>query len=241
MSQRLAIALVLIGAICYGFHAALTKIGYAHGLQAGQINGLQFLTGTALLWGIAAWRGRHYPKPSPKSVFKLMAAGMLMGITSILYKASLQTIPASIAVVLLFQFVWMGVLYDWLFQRIKPNFMTLISLAVMIIGALCAADIFSGRQAEWSVSGLLCGLGAAFSYAGTLYASGRMETGVSLWMRGPIMLTGALVLVMLLNPPVFLTKEVTWNGFWPLGILLGILCIAVNGLNRTGKGYVNHG
>lgn len=227
MSQRLAIILVFIGAGCYGLHATISKIGYAHGLDTGQITGIQFIVGAISLWGLAAWKGRKWQRPSRKAALKLMTAGTLAGLTSLLYIASIQTLPASIATVLLFQFVWIGVFYEWLFQRIKPDGQILLAIALTIVGALCAADVFHDQFKELSIMGILLGLGSAFSCAGTLYVSGKVETGVSPWLRSPLMLTGALILVMVIYPPSFIVTGVPWNSFWLLGIVLGLVGTAV--------------
>jgi len=53
MTPRYAIGLVLTAAVCYGTLATLTKLGLAHGLHVGQINGVQITVGTVLLWAAA--------------------------------------------------------------------------------------------------------------------------------------------------------------------------------------------
>ncbi|WP_189597460.1 DMT family transporter [Paenibacillus elgii] len=223
MSQRRSVALVLTGAVCYGILAAFIKIGYSHGLDPRTISGAQFVVGTILLWGVAIWKRRQIRKPSLAAMFKLMALGTLMGVTGSLYTACMQIVPVSVAVVLLFQFVWIGVLYEWLFQRVIPDRRSLLSVSVSMIGAICAAGVLDGQLAQLSPLGIVLGIGSAFSHAGTLYASGKVATEVNPWLRGPLMATGALLLVLLLFPPVFVVTEVTWNGFWPLALAIGLL------------------
>ncbi len=230
MSQRRAVGLVLTGAMCYGVLAAFIKIGYSRGLASSTMSGAQFIVGTILLWGFAIWRRRHIQKPSPTAVFKLLALGTLMGMTGSLYTACMQIVPVSVAVVLLFQFVWIGVLYEWLFQRARPDRVTLLSVAISMTGAVCAAGVLDGQLAQLSPLGIVLGIGSAFSHAGTLYASGKIATEVSPWLRGPLMATGALLLVllvMLLFPPVFITTGVSWSGFWPLALIIGLLGMLV--------------
>lgn len=223
MARRYAIGLVLIAAVCYGTLAALTKLGFAHGLHVGQINGVQFIVGTVLLWAAAIWKRELWQKPSLRAVLKLVAVGTLLGATSALYNASIERVPASIAVVLLFQFVWIGVVYEWIFGRVAPNGKTLVSIAISIVGALCAADVFRGQLAEVSPSGIWLGLGAAFSYAGTLYTSGKVAAEVNSWLRAPLMATGGLALILLLYPPADLLAGASWTGFWPLAFILGLV------------------
>ncbi|MDQ6422197.1 DMT family transporter [Paenibacillus sp. LHD-117] len=227
MAQRYAVLLVVIASVCYGLLATLTKLGLAGGLHVGQINGVQFIFGTILLWGTAIWKHRHWQKPSSRAILKLLAVGTLMGMTSAFYNAAIQFVPASIAVVLLFQFVWIGVLYEWIFRRVAPNGQTLVSIAISIVGALFAADVFHGKLLQISPAGVLLGLGAAFSYAGTLYTSGKVAMEVSSWLRGPIIATGGLAFILLLYPPVDLFKGAAWGGFWPLAGLLALLGMLV--------------
>ncbi|RJX36826.1 DMT family transporter [Paenibacillus pinisoli] len=227
MAPNYAVALVVIASVCYGLLATLTKTGLAGGMNVGQINGVQFIVGTMLLWGTAIWKCRQWHKPSSQAILKLLAVGTFMGMTSAFFNAAIGLVPASIAVVLLFQFVWIGVLYEWIFRRVAPDGKMLVAIMISIIGALFAADVFHGQLLQLPPMGILLGLGAAFSYAGTLYTSGRAATEVSPWLRGPIMATGGLAVIVLLYPPVDLLQGADWNGFWPLAALLGILGMLV--------------
>ncbi|MFF2889858.1 DMT family transporter [Paenibacillus sp. NPDC057967] len=227
MARNSAITLVIIASVCYGLLATLTRTGLAGGMSVGQINGVQFIVGTILLWGTAIWKRRQWRKPSSQAVLKLLAVGTFMGMTTAFFNAAIQLLPASIAIVLLFQFVWIGVLYEWIFRRVAPDGKMLVSIMISIIGALLAANVFHGQLLQIPPMGILLGLGAAFSYAGTLYTSGRAAIEVSSWLRGPIMATGGLAIILLLYPPVDLLQEADWNGFWPLAALLGILGMLV--------------
>ncbi|WP_158602360.1 DMT family transporter [Cohnella endophytica] len=223
MAPKYAVGLILTAALCYGTLATLTKLGLAHGLHVGQVNGVQFIVGAVLLWAAALRKRGLWQKPKLRAVLKLLAVGTLLGATSALYNASIERVPASIAVVMLFQFVWIGVAYEWIFGRIAPNGKTLLSIAISLVGALCAADVFRGQLADISSTGIWLGLGAAFSYAGSLYTSGKVAVEVNAWLRAPLMATGGLVLIMLLYPPGDLLAGASWTGFWPLAIILGLM------------------
>ncbi|MCC3375312.1 DMT family transporter [Cohnella sp. REN36] len=230
MSRWLAIAFVLTGAGCYGFVSVLAKLGYTRGLQVGHVNAGQFAAGTLLLWGIAACLGSKgaYKRVTRNAVLKLMAAGTLMGLTGSLLNAAIKLVPASIAIVLLFQFVWIGVLYDGLFRRVKPDGRSLLAIAITILGASFAANVWGGQFMKLSALGVALGLCSAFSYAGTLYVSGRVETEVSPWLRGSLMASGALILVLCVYPPTYLASpDVPWGWFTLFGIVLGLIGVAV--------------
>ncbi|NOU98502.1 EamA family transporter, partial [Paenibacillus sp. LMG 31457] len=71
----------------------------------------------------------------------LMIAGVPTAVTGLLYYQSLRYIPNSLAILLLFQFTWMGVLINSVEQRRRPNGIMLITLTVLFGGTLLAAGI----------------------------------------------------------------------------------------------------
>lgn len=230
MSHGQAAWLVAAGAVSYGLLASIAKIGYAQGFHVGEIIGSQMLIGVVLLWLLAWWRARSDLRLSWRRAFSLLAVGTLSGVTSILYYESLTRLPTSLSIVLLFQFVWVGVLYEWMFDRVKPGAATMLSLAVSLAGGLLAANVIHANFAGMSGIGIAAGLGSAFSYGGTLYASGRTALTVSPWLRASLMGTGALAIVWIALPPVFLVSGRMWELSWVavslaiLGIVIPLLC-----------------
>ena len=62
-------------------------------------------------------------------------------ITGIVYGQSLNYLPASLAVVMLFQFTWIGLFMDCIIKKRLPSRIELISLAFLFAGTILAAGI----------------------------------------------------------------------------------------------------
>ncbi|WP_249870549.1 EamA family transporter [Oceanobacillus saliphilus] len=205
MKRHHAIIIFSIGAFFFGLNPLFIKLGYAAGWTLGEINVVQAIIALAVLWFIGIIAIRRHPqaikKLSFKTVLSLMIAGSFTGLTSVLYYGSMQYLPASLAVVLLFQFIWVGVLFEWIIYRRKPSGKTVITVILTLIGVLFAADVFNGGLREITLIGFLLGIGSAFSYSAFIIVSGRVAVDVPATIRTPIMITGAALLIFILFPP----------------------------------------
>ena len=56
-----------------------------------------------------------------KQALLLFVAGTSASFTGIFYYASLKTVPASIAIILLFQFVWVGIIIEAVATKTLPS------------------------------------------------------------------------------------------------------------------------
>ena len=60
-----------------------------------------------------------------------MMTGCFIGLTSIFYYGAMQYLPASLAIILMFQFVWIGIILEWIFSKIKPAPVTVLSIILI--------------------------------------------------------------------------------------------------------------
>src|SRR5690606_2998532 len=114
---------VFLGAASYGILSTFVVLAYGHGYTLGEVVGSQMMVGFLLTWGLAAILGRRKNKALNEGLGKssggrgavkskltvkqkviLMVAGTPTAITGLLYYESLRYIPASVAILLLFQF-----------------------------------------------------------------------------------------------------------------------------------------
>ena len=95
-----------------------------------------------------------------------------------------------------------------------------ISLAVIVIGTLLAANVFAGGFEGFTVWGLILGLLSAFTFAGFIYVSGHVATQVTPWLRSPLMVTGAALIAFIIFPPSFFISDVLAAGLWKYTLLL---------------------
>ncbi|WP_353626166.1 EamA family transporter, partial [Bacillus sp. JCM 19041] len=110
--------IVLAGGTCFGILSTFVKLGYENGLNLTQIVMAQFLAGILILGGMLVFSKKH--SLSLMTLLALLACGIPTGLTGVFYYHSLQTLDASLAVIFLFQFVWIGSLYEYLFLE-KAN------------------------------------------------------------------------------------------------------------------------
>jgi drug/metabolite transporter (DMT)-like permease len=220
MQKWTAILIVLIGGASYGILATFVKIGYAQGFTVSEVTGSQLLIGVILMWLIALYKKGSWTRIPIRTWLKIMTVGSLFGVTAIFYYTSLLALPASIAIILLFQFVWIGLLYEWLMDRKKPSLRSLLSVLLIFIGTVLAANLVAGDFGQMAWWGILTGFGSAFSYAGFIYVSGRIAVDVSPWLRSPIMISGACIVVFLVFPPAFMISGALFEGLIIIGLII---------------------
>lgn len=207
---------VLIGACSYGVLSTFVKLAYGEGFIVNDVVGIQMLLGALLLWGgvlINSSRSRRkrttkqtYTKPNRKEILLLTIVGSSTGLTGMFYYMALQYISASLAIVLLFQFTWMGVLIEAIVNRKMPSKGKLVSLIPLLIGTLSAANIFTTGLSNVHWLGFLFGLLAAVSYSVFILLSGKIALQVNPMTKTALMITGGLVVCSIILPPTFLTN-----------------------------------
>jgi drug/metabolite transporter (DMT)-like permease len=229
---------VLLGAMSYGILSTIVVTAYDKGYELGEVVGSQLLTGVILTWSLATytkWREKRkdtvgasnsnvittVTKLTWKQRLLLMAAGMPTAITGLVYYESLRYIPASLAIILLFQFTWIGVLIQAVSQRKRPNGIMLITLIILFGGTLLAAGILEQGATKFNLVGVSLGLLSAVSYSLFILFSGKVVPTVHPAYRSLWMLIGAVTLVFLLFPPHFLFNGQLWGDLLMFGFLLG--------------------
>lgn len=198
MSKNKGIFFVLIGACSFGFTPIFAKISFSFGYSLGQLNLVQMTISFLILWGIALAKRSSFKGLNKKNIPQIMITGTFVGLTTIFYYGSIQFLPASLAIILLFQFVWIGIIYEWIFSKTKPTLATLLAIMLILIGVFFASDIISGSLQDLPVIGFVFGILSAFTYAGFIFFSGKVATEVDPWVRSSLMVSGSLILVLLL-------------------------------------------
>ncbi|MRN52308.1 EamA family transporter [Paenibacillus monticola] len=230
---------VLMGAMSYGVLSTIVVLAYGEGYQLGEVVGSQLVTGFILSWLLVLYtklrekrkQGRSGSvstaaiKISPKLTWKhrllLMLAGAPTVVTGLLYYQSLRYIPASFAIILLFQFTWISVLIQAISKRQRPSKVMLWTLLVLLGGTLLAAGVMEQGAATFNLLGILLGLLSAVSYSMFIIFSGKAVPTVHPAYRSAWMVTGGLILLCILFPPYFLFNGLLWGPLLVFGLLLG--------------------
>lgn len=235
------ILLVLLGACSYGALSTFVKFAYAAGFSTGEVTGAQTLIGAGFTWLMVLAAGRS--RLSRGEALKLLAAGVPAGLTGILYYSALKYVTASLAVVLLFQFTWMGVLVEAVMHRRRPGPEKLVSLGVLLVGTLLAGGVFEAHAAgTFHPLGVGLGLLSALSYTLVILFSGKVALNVSPSLRSALMASGAALVTACIFPPRFLFTGALGAGLWKWASILGFLGLVVptfcfaRGMPRVGAG-----
>ncbi|WP_043931489.1 EamA family transporter [Bacillus sp. EB01] len=198
MKLNKGILFILLGAGCFGFTPIFAKLGFGYGYSVGQIIIVQMIFASLLLWSFTLLKRGSFKELNRKNVLQIMLTGCFIGLTSIFYYGSLQYLSASLAIILMFQFVWIGIIFEWIFSKIKPAPVTLLSIMFILIGVFFASNIVNGDIQGLPVKGVIFGLLSAFTYAGFIFFSGKVAVNVDAWTRSSLMVTGSAILVLIL-------------------------------------------
>lgn len=216
-----AIVLVLLGAASYGVLSTMVKLSYQAGFLPGEVTGSQVIFGAAALWLLCLLSSSRGPA-SWSDKLKLLAGGSFTGLTGVFYYHSLQLLDASFAVLLLFQFTWMGMLLDWMLQGKRPTRRKGAAVLLVLLGTLLSSGLLAGGIERISLVGIGLGLLSAVTYTLFIYFSGRLSTSLPAMQRSAWMITGAAVLVSVIYPPEFLWSGALQQGLWLWGLLLSL-------------------
>lgn len=192
------VILVGLGASIYGMLATVVKLAYQAGFSTAEVTTSQFtigLLGLMILNVIQTKTSKkELAKPQKQDILKLVLVGTTYGLTSLFYYLSVQFINVSIAIVLLMQSVWIGVVVESILNKTLPSLRKIIATIFILIGTLLATNaIQSEVNLDWR--GLLFGMLAAFSFSTTMFASNRIANHLPALRKSFLMLCGGAVIV----------------------------------------------
>jgi len=198
-SKLKGVLLIALGASSYGMLATFVKMAYSEGFTTPEVTIAQFtygILGIILINTIQKSQNKNQAiTASTKTIIQLMVAGTSLGMTSVFYYLAVKYIPVSIAIVLLMQTVWMGVLFEMLLEKKIPSAQKIISVFVVLVGTALATNIIENKLVtDWR--GIVLGLLSAASFTTTMFTANRVGIGVSSAQRSLYMLLGGAVIVI---------------------------------------------
>ena len=214
MQQWQGALLVLTGSACYGVLSTLTKLAYAQGFATSSVVGCQVLFGVLSLLATSRLDWRTLLSTARCVRWWLFVGGMLSGLTGIFYYLSLRTLCATEAVVVLFQFTWMGMLWEWLWRDRKPSWKQVAGLSLVLTGTWIASG---GIRQDVDLVGIALALTAAACYALFLDCNGNVGLDAPSAARTVWMAIGTAVLTYAVFPPRFLFDGQLGQGLWLWG------------------------
>lgn len=219
MSKTLKASLVLgLAGTIYGLFLTILKIANNNGYMREDLMVGQYLF-ALVVFAIAVLIKRP-ERLKGKQRIKLMLIGAFgFGTNFCLYGAVAAT-NTSFAVTMLFQYVWLGILFDSLITRKLPTKPIAAAVVLVVLGTPLAAGVFDSENVI-NLPGLLWGSGAAIFYVGMLWTSARLETQVTSVVRTFYFSLTQTLLATLAAPQFFVTSFFD-PGAWLFAIPLGL-------------------
>src|SRR5690606_13886150 len=118
-----------------------------------------------------------------------------LGFTSLFYYLSVQFINVSIAIVLLMQSVWIGVVVESVISKTFPSVRKIIATVLILVGTLLATNVIKSEiELDWR--GIFWGMMAACSFSTTMFTSNRIGNYLPALRKSLLMLCGGFIVVM---------------------------------------------
>ncbi len=194
--------LVALGATSYGMLATFVKLAYHENFTTAEVTTAQFvygIIGVLLINSFQRVKNKNIAfKATGKNIFHLMLAGTSLGMTSVFYYLSVKYIDVSIAIVLLMQTVWMGVLLEMILDKKLPSIQKILAVVIVLIGTILATNLIQNEiSLDWR--GIFWGILAAASFTTTMFTANRVATEITSAQRSLYMLLGGAIIVFLFS------------------------------------------
>lgn len=216
---------VFLGGCCYGVLSTVVKLAYSAGFVMKEVSASQLICGASILWIMYIFSKKK--RMSVSEVVKMIVAGLPMGMTGVFYYQSLNYVDASLAIIFLFQFVWIGTLIEYLIYKRIPSKPKLISIFLLLVGSLLATGLLSNGLESLAWQGVLWGLLSALSFSAFIYISGSVGKDLPPIQKSALLSTGGMIFVLLLFPPTFLFDGSIVTELAPYGLFLGLFGVAL--------------
>lgn len=222
-------AIVFFGGASYGVMAATVKSAFAEGFAWAQTAASQAFFG-ALLFAFAllvlAVFGKRPVPLAPRRILALLGLGLATCTTCVLYNFSLTMLPVSVAITLLFQFTWIGIVFQVIATRRRPHRAEVGAAAIILGGTLLASGLFSDTVGYLDPLGIACALLSAVSCATFMFLSARVGCDLPPIERGLVVCLGACILGFAVCPDYFASGALQ-AGIWKYGLILGVFGLFV--------------
>src|SRR5690606_20638365 len=218
--------------------ATFVKLAYEQGFTTAEVTTSQYVFALIFMMALNYFtKNKQTLQASKKDVRQLVISGTSMGFTSVLYYLSVKYINASIAVVLLMQSVWIGVLLEIILKKAKISALKIVAVVLVLLGTALATNLFKA-DIVFNFKGFLFGFLAALSFSVTLFSTNSVAQHLHPFKRSLFMLFGGAIIVLffalatqllptyfnlnLINPEFITIKNYEVSILYTWGILLSV-------------------
>lgn len=226
MKQWIYPVMIIVAASSYGILSTIVKLAMQGGFSASEAVTSQYVCGFILVAFLYIVTQRRVPRLRGGKT--LVLTGALTATTGIVYGQALIYLPASLAVVMLFQFTWIGMLIECVAQRRLPKRIEVISLIILFVGTLMAAGVVNVDLSGIPLKGWVLGFLSGVSFAFFIFINSKPIEGMDSTTRLLFVSTVAVIMASIFQSP-----EIIWNGtlfaegLWLYGAALGLFGIVL--------------
>ena len=227
--------LALAAGASYGVGGAVSQIVKSQGIEIGWMIVAQSVAALIVL-GVLVLACKRFRLAMPrKEAVKLVVLGMTSVFSSVGYYIAIDLISVGAAVALQFQYVWMAVVFQCIFERTAPGKTTVISALMIVAGAVMAsgmAEELAAGSLQMDPVGIFFALLCAVFYALFIYMNGRVATEhhpvprTFFLVVGAVIFTFAVLPLMNAGPLPDLGVAVPW-GFVMGAIMVVAPCLCI--------------
>lgn len=220
--------MVFLGAASFGVLSSIVKTAYGLDYTVGQVTGVQTLFGMVILWLLYLCFKKKAPKitnaqdSAIERTWPVVLIGVFPGLVGIFYYQSVQLVPASVAIILIMQYLWISVIIDVMYFKNKASALQIFAVVLIIIGSCLAAGLLN-QGITINLMGYLFGFLAAITYSLFIITSSKVGVKLPKLQKSALMITGACAVTFIFFPPVFLFQLSVDDKIYQLGFLLALM------------------
>ncbi|WDL95349.1 EamA family transporter [Alicyclobacillus sp. ALC3] len=231
-SYPLSVLMMLIAGGSYGVTATLIDLSYRGGFPQSTL--MPAMYGCAVLITVVIYlvRRKREPLPSRRDLWLLAGTGAASAVASFSYFYALRLMPASVMIVLLFQFTWMVMLIDAIISRKVPSPSQWLGMAVIVAGTFLSVGRLGphGTQGtsgahglHMTVVGIGVGLLAAICYAIALVLPQHVQNNSSPALRTATSTIVSAAVITVAFPHYGATLHSIVHGLWLWALVIALV------------------
>ncbi|HET7420906.1 MAG TPA: DMT family transporter [Candidatus Dormibacteraeota bacterium] len=229
--------MVIVSAAAFAANSILAKLAYAAGFHVFQLLAIRFVLGAFGMWGIALLLGQNPLRFGRRRLLQLFALGLFVYTgQSTAYFLALQTLPASLCVLIVYIYPSLTVVAAWLFFRRAITRWHLVALVSSFLGI---ALLLGGARftLAWA---LVFAIAAPVIYTAYILVGEKVMAGIPAAGASAVIFTGAALAFTVLA--TFTGEAALPNGTrgWAVALAIAVIptmlaiSLLMAGLPRVG-------
>jgi drug/metabolite transporter (DMT)-like permease len=182
------VALILVSATAFGTNAIFAKLAYRAGLGTTQLLAFRFMVAAIGMWGLALILRQNPLRFERRSLVALFFLGAVVYTSqSLTFFTALQTLPASLCVLVVYIYPSLVVIAGWLFRRRSVSRFHTLAL----VGSFAGLVLLVGGAELHVAWGLVFAIAAPVIYTGYVLLSENVMGRVQAIGASAVIMSGA--------------------------------------------------